>query len=72
MASTALDQATDPYALDAPRAPLLAPNERSYGWWNRTVHYVPRFVRHFRRRVKSGMTMRSAWRSARLRMHDYR
>ncbi len=72
MASSALDQGVDPSALDAPRARLLAPEEQSYGWLNRTVYYVPRFARHLRRRIKSGMSTRAAWHSARLRMHDYR
>jgi hypothetical protein len=72
MASPALDQGTNQYPLDASRARLLLPEEPAYGWWNRTVNYVPRFMRHFRRRIKSGMSMRTAWHSARVRMHDYR
>jgi DNA-binding NarL/FixJ family response regulator len=35
------------------------------------VLYVPRLLRHFRRRVRSGMPLAGAWSSARLRMSDY-
>jgi DNA-binding NarL/FixJ family response regulator len=35
------------------------------------VLYVPRLLRHFRRRVRSGMSLAGAWSSARQRMGDY-
>jgi DNA-binding NarL/FixJ family response regulator len=35
------------------------------------VLYVPRLLRHYRRRRRSGMTIGSAWASARARMGDY-
>ncbi|HLJ03381.1 MAG TPA: hypothetical protein VKT31_08060 [Solirubrobacteraceae bacterium] len=38
---------------------------------NRTVYYVPRFMRHLRRRVRSNMSLGQAWRSARQRMQEY-
>jgi hypothetical protein len=34
--------------------------------------YAPRFVRHFHRRWRSGMSLRTAWISTRTRMLDYR
>ncbi len=43
-----------------------------HSWFNRTVFYVPRFMRHLRRRLKSHMRFGDAWHSARLRMLDYR
>jgi CheY-like chemotaxis protein len=42
-----------------------------YGRLNRTFLYVPRFMRHFRRRLLSGMPSGEAWHSARLRMRHY-
>jgi DNA-binding NarL/FixJ family response regulator len=35
------------------------------------VLFVPRLLRHFRRRARSGMPLAAAWSSARLRMRDY-
>lgn len=35
------------------------------------VLHVPRLLRHFRRRVRSGMLLADAWSSARQRMRDY-
>jgi DNA-binding NarL/FixJ family response regulator len=37
-----------------------------------TLQYVRRFLRHFRRRRRSGMPMSTAWISARSRMDEYR
>lgn len=37
-----------------------------------SVLYVPRFSRHPRRRLRSGMSLSAAWKSARVRMRDYR
>jgi DNA-binding NarL/FixJ family response regulator len=36
-----------------------------------SLRYVPRLLRHFRRRVRSGMRLGDAWSSARQRMSDY-
>jgi DNA-binding NarL/FixJ family response regulator len=36
------------------------------------ILYVPRFARHLRRRLRSHMSLPSAWASTRLRMLDYR
>ncbi len=38
----------------------------------RSVLYVPRFMHHLRRRLRSDMRLGQAVRSTRLRMHDYR
>jgi DNA-binding NarL/FixJ family response regulator len=54
----------------APVIETAAP--RTHGWLNRTVMYVPRFVRHYLRRRRSEMGRRMAWRSARERMRGYR
>jgi len=68
MTSPLMDQA----AGHQPSTRELTPPRPAHGWLNRTVLYVPRFARHLRRRLRSGMSLGRAWRSARLRMHDYR
>jgi DNA-binding NarL/FixJ family response regulator len=47
----------------------LVPDEQPQSRSN--VLYVPRLLRHFRRRVRSGMPVAAAWSSARMRMRDY-
>jgi DNA-binding NarL/FixJ family response regulator len=42
-----------------------------HGRINRTVLYLPRFIRHFRRRLRSDMSTASAWHSTRVRMREY-
>jgi hypothetical protein len=42
------------------------------GRMQRGVLYMPRFVHHLRRRLRSDMGLGHAWHSARVRMHDYR
>jgi len=49
----------------------ISPTHETYGFVNRTVYYVPRFMRHLRRRVRSNMSLGQAWRSARQRMQEY-
>jgi len=39
---------------------------------NRAVFYIPRFRRHLRRRLRSGMPLGAAWQSTRIRMREYR
>jgi DNA-binding NarL/FixJ family response regulator len=41
-------------------------------WLKATVLYLPRFVRHLRRRLRADMPLPIAWSSARERMWDYR
>ncbi|MGZ4173010.1 MAG: response regulator [Solirubrobacteraceae bacterium] len=36
------------------------------------LRYIPRLAHHYRRRRTAGMAPLAAWRSARVRMHDYR
>jgi hypothetical protein len=50
----------------------ISPEQNHNSLLNRTVYYVPRFTRHFRRRLRSNMSLGHAWRSARQRMHEYR
>src|SRR5205823_651746 len=54
-------------ALDRPPIALV-----KRGLLNRTVFYMPRFIRHFDHRLRSGMSLPKAWRSARHRMRAYR
>jgi hypothetical protein len=49
--------------------PEISPHS---GPLRRGMLYVPRFVHHLRRRLRSDMGLRHAWRSTRLRMEDYR
>jgi hypothetical protein len=67
MASPVLDRGTE---HDAAPVRIVVVSRR--GWVNRTLLYVPRFARHLRRRMRAGMSLSSAWRSARVRMLDYR
>jgi len=39
---------------------------------NAAVFYLPRFVRHYRRRRRSGMMLDEAWYSTRERLRAYR
>ncbi|HWK17864.1 MAG TPA: hypothetical protein VNR66_10470 [Solirubrobacteraceae bacterium] len=52
-------------------APEEAPMER-VGAVNAAVFYLPRFVRHYRRRRRSGMMLDEAWYSTRERLRAYR
>ena len=58
----------------ASEAPVVLPLQptQTYSWFNRAFFYVPRFMRHLRRRLKSHMRLGEAWHSARVRMLDYR
>lgn len=43
-----------------------------HGALNRTLLYVPRFIRHLFRRLRADMPVSAAWHSARARMWNYR
>lgn len=45
---------------------------RRHGPVNRALFYVPRLLKHLRRRLHSGMSLGEAWPSARARMYEYR
>jgi len=49
--------------------PEVTPAE---GRFQRSVRYTPRFMHHFRRRLRSDMRVGQAWQSTRVRMRDYR
>jgi CheY-like chemotaxis protein len=52
---------------------MIQPRVRENGdTANSAILYVPRFVRHFRRRRRAGMPVADAWTSARTRMMEYR
>jgi DNA-binding NarL/FixJ family response regulator len=65
-----------PVAL--PAVVIPSPVEAHFTLWQHKepqsrsrVLYVPRLLRHFRRRVRSGMPVAGAWSSARMRMTQY-
>ena len=67
-----IDEA-DPGFLDASEdAPVLVAEQPRDSWLKATVLYLPRFFRHFRRRLRARMPVSIAWSSARERMWDYR
>jgi DNA-binding NarL/FixJ family response regulator len=58
-----------PLLLQELRRAVVLP--RGDGPLKRRLLYFPRLLRHLRRRLRSGMALREAWASARLRMEDY-
>jgi len=46
--------------------------QTGHGWLNRTLLYLPRFIRHFRRRRRAHEALGMAWQSTRVRMREYR
>jgi DNA-binding NarL/FixJ family response regulator len=59
-------------ALAAEVRRSVAVAAETHGPINRAVFYVPRFLRHFRHRRRSGMPWGEAWHGAKMRLREYR
>jgi DNA-binding NarL/FixJ family response regulator len=68
---TALPRAATARLVREVRAARSIPQKPPHGRANRSLLYVPRFVKHYYRRLRSGMPASAAWSSARARMSAY-
>ena len=69
---TALPRAATERLVREMRAAQSVQRKPQHGRANRSLLYLPRFLKHFYRRLRSGMPASAAWSSARIRMHVYR
>ncbi len=69
---TALPRAVTERLVREMRAAQSAQRTPEHGGVNRALRYLPRFLKHFYRRVRARMPVSAAWSSARHRMRAYR
>jgi DNA-binding NarL/FixJ family response regulator len=69
---TALPRAATERLVREIRATRLVQQRPAHGRANRSLLYIPRFLKHYYHRLRSGMPASVAWSSARSRMNGYR